>query len=353
MGSLPAALIGKRQTQGLGAYALTCEHTRPLRQALIPFPTMRLIIPLLALLRTALRLAPTGVAITFFRWSRSAFSIRLNRLLEDHVFASILKGRAETLSLPRIFVPLLIERRMTIRVGDESQRYYWIGDFDEVANYVVRHLRPADAFIDIGANCGFVTLLASSVVPAQRIWSFEPNPDTFRELRANLDLNELPVNAVNLGLSDTPGRVRLFVPDGACGGSSIEAKNYQRRDLLPGETLPSRFHEIDVVRFDDFWTGRQPQLPDDAQVLVKIDSEGHELPIITGMRDFIAAHRERLTLLIEVYESEYDAALKALSAHGFTCFSILGDGTTAPAVRPEKNRFSNYCFKMARPVGSP
>ena len=64
------------------------------------------------------------------------------------------------------------------------------------------------------------------------------------------------------------------------------------------------------------------------------------------MSAFLTAEAAHLTLLIEVYESEYDAALTALTAHGLTCFSILGDGTTGPAVRPEKNRFSNYCFKM-------
>jgi len=308
---------------------------------------MRLLILLLSFLRAALQLAPTGVAIALFRWSRSAFSIRLNRLLEDHVFASVLKGRAETLSLPRIIVPVPVERRMTIRVGDESQRYYWFGDFDEVASYVVRHLRPADVFIDIGANCGFVTLLASSLVPAQRIWSFEPNPDTFRELKANLDLNGLAVNAANLGLSDAPGRVRLFVPEGACGGSSIEAKNYRRRELLPGETLPSKFHEIEVVRFDDFWTGRQPELPGGAQVVVKLDAEGHELPILTGMRDFIAAHRERLTLLVEIYDSEFEAMTAALGAQGFLAGLIEPDGSVGAAVRPGANHFRNYCFRAS------
>ena len=308
---------------------------------------MRLLLLLLTFVRAILRCAPSGLAIALFRWSRSVFSIRLNRLLEDHVFTEVLKGRGETLPLPRILVPLAVERRMTIRVGDESQRYYWMGDFDDVASYVLRHLRAADTFIDIGANCGFVTLLASSVVPDRCIWSFEPNPDTFRELKANLDLNGLAVNAVNLGLSDAPGRARLFVPEGACGGSSIDAKNYRRRDLLPGETLPSKFHEIEVVRFDDFWADRQPQIPGDSQIMVKLDAEGHELAIITGMRDFLTAHRERVTLLVEIYDSEFEAMTAALGAQGFLAGLIEPDGTVGNAVRPGQNRFRNYCFRAS------
>ncbi len=295
-----------------------------------------------------LRLLPASLAVGLFRYSRSIFSVRLNRWLEDHCFSVCLKGRAETLPLPRLMVPIPVERKMNIRVGDESQRFYWFGDYDDVASYVLRRLRASDLFIDVGANCGFVTLLASSIVPPDRIWSFEPNPDTFRELQANLALNSLAVNAQNTGLSDAPGRARLFVPEGACGGSSIEAQNYKRRDLLPGEQLPSKFHEIELVEFDAFWSQNLARftLPHAGRILVKIDAEGHEGKVIAGMKSFIAAHRERITLLVEVYESEFDATTAALAALGLTPRVLLLDGTEGPANRPELNKFKNYCFRV-------
>lgn len=300
-------------------------------------------------LRVVLRIVPASVAVAFFRRARSIFSVKLNRWLEDHLFPEFLKGRTETLALPRITVPIPIERKMNIRVGDESQRFYWIGDYDEVGAYVLRHLRAEDLFIDIGANCGFVTLLASSVVLADRLWCFEPNPETFRELQANLAVNELPAHARNLGLSDVAGRARLFVPDGACGGSSIEAQNYRRRDLLPGEEMPARFHEVELVQFDEFWARHRAQLTPAAggAVVVKIDAEGHEAKILIGMQSFLAENRDRITLLIEVYESEYDAITAALWGHGLTPGVILPDGTPGATDRPEKKRFKNYCFRGA------
>lgn len=302
---------------------------------------------LLTPLRFLFHIAPAGLVLAFFRRARSIFSVKLNRWFEDHLFPEFLKGRTETLPLPRIVVPIAIERKMNIRVGDESQRFYWIGDYDDVASYVLRHLRADDLFIDIGANCGFVTLLASSVVAGERIWSFEPNPDTFRELEANLAINGLPVRARNLGLSDAPGRARLFVPEGACGGSSIEAQNYKRRDLLPGEKMPSLFHDIELVSFDDFWEKNRRDFEPAAggSIMVKIDAEGHETKILAGMTAFLAANRDRITLLVESYESEFDALSSALAAYGLAPRQILPDGTLGSADRPAKNRFLNYCFR--------
>jgi FkbM family methyltransferase len=298
-------------------------------------------------LRWLLRFAPKGVAIAFFRYSRNLFSVPLNRWLEDNVFPDFLKGRSETLDLPRLVVPIAIERRMNIRVGDESQRSYWIGAYDDVAACVLRHLRPTDTFVDIGANCGFVTLLASSVVPADRLWCFEPNPDTYRELAANLRANGLAAHAYNLGLSDAPGHARLFVPEGACGGSSIDAQNYQRRPLQPGETLPTRFHEVELVRFDDLWSREKPALPTGGAIVVKLDAEGHERKIIDGMQHFLRTHRERVTLLVEVYECDYDGIVAALGAHGLVPRAIASDGSPGSPDRPEPNRFKNYCFQRA------
>jgi FkbM family methyltransferase len=43
-------------------------------------------------------------------------------------------------------------------------------------------LRPGDAFVDVGANLGLVTLLASRLVEASGlVLACEPNPATFKE----------------------------------------------------------------------------------------------------------------------------------------------------------------------------
>ena len=151
-----------------------------------------------ALLRTIFSVLPDSVTVSFLKYSRNIFSFRLNGILEEQLYSPLLKGSKRVLNLPRLTIPVPVERKMSIRVGDESQRAYWCGHFDEVSCYLLRHLTEADTFIDVGTNCGFMTLLASSRVPAPQIYCFEPNPDTFRELTNNLQINGLQANTFNL-----------------------------------------------------------------------------------------------------------------------------------------------------------
>ena len=300
------------------------------------------------LVRALLRILPTSLTVRLFRYSRNVFSIRLNGILEEQLYTPLLKGNPTVLDLPRVIIPIPVERKMIIRVGDYSQRIYWCGHFDEVASYLLLHLREADSFIDIGANCGFLTLVASSRIPGAHIYCFEPNPDVYCDLTNNLRLNNIDANTFNLALSNKKERCRLFVEDGAFGGGSM-LTNWQRRELLPGEKLPTTFHEVEADLFDNLWKGISSQAPaGPGKIIIKLDAEGFELNIVSGMSAFLTAEASRITLLIEVYESEYDEAVKALSAHGFVCFSILSDGTTTAPARPSKNRFSNYCFKKAQ-----
>ena len=62
-------------------------------------------------------------------------------------------------------------------------------------------LRPSDLFIDIGANVGSYTILASSEINAKTI-AIEPVPSTFENLIDNISINKMQekVKALNIGL---------------------------------------------------------------------------------------------------------------------------------------------------------
>ncbi|RYZ16335.1 MAG: FkbM family methyltransferase, partial [Sphingobacteriales bacterium] len=66
---------------------------------------------------------------------------------------------------------LLIARGMT---GATGNIYTGLHDFPEMA-FLLHFLRPADRFMDIGANVGTYTVLASAHVGCQSL-SFEPVP---------------------------------------------------------------------------------------------------------------------------------------------------------------------------------
>jgi FkbM family methyltransferase len=54
--------------------------------------------------------------------------------------------------------------------------------------FLLHFLRPDDLFIDIGANIGSYTVLASGVVGA-RSWAVEPDPSTVERLARNVEVN--------------------------------------------------------------------------------------------------------------------------------------------------------------------
>ena len=55
---------------------------------------------------------------------------------------------------------------------------------------LARELRPGATFFDIGANVGFVTVLAARLVgPGGRVIAFEPVPQNAAAIRENLALN--------------------------------------------------------------------------------------------------------------------------------------------------------------------
>jgi len=79
---------------------------------------------------------------------------------------------------------LVVERSMT---GATGNIYCGLHEFDDMA-FVLHCLRAGDVFVDVGANIGSYTVLASGVVGSQSI-SLEPVPSTFQRLVRNVRVN--------------------------------------------------------------------------------------------------------------------------------------------------------------------
>src|ERR1043165_7063411 len=82
---------------------------------------------------------------------------------------------------------------------------FGIDPFDDM-----RRLAEVRTFFDVGANIGQTAKEALRAFSAARVFSFEPHPDTFRELSLNLP-SQKRFEAVPLALSAAPGRAQLTV----------------------------------------------------------------------------------------------------------------------------------------------
>jgi FkbM family methyltransferase len=129
--------------------------------------------------------------------------------------------------------------------------------------------------LDIGANIGNHTAFFCDW--SRRVIAFEPNPPIFNRLLSLVRENDLAnVTPYGLGLSDTTADVDFYTTPGAAGMSSMEAG--------PASVLAGK---VPVRRGDDVL--RENRVAD--VDFIKIDVEGHEREVLTGLQETIATCR--------------------------------------------------------------
>jgi FkbM family methyltransferase len=148
----------------------------------------------------------------------------------------------------------------------------------EVAQVMLRVLRPGDVAIDVGANAGFFTVLMSKLVgPEGRVLAFEPGRNTLPALKRSLALNTPFTD--NVGVIEKPlwncVEVRTFYhsADGSGGNAlwdpGLWGENSRTREC------PDSF-EVETTALDKVYGLNQPVR------LIKIDTEGAEQNILEG-----------------------------------------------------------------------
>jgi tRNA/tmRNA/rRNA uracil-C5-methylase (TrmA/RlmC/RlmD family) len=90
---------------------------------------------------------------------------------------------------------------------------YFFGMWEpSLTRWIQERLAPGDIFIDVGANIGYYSLLASKLVGhSGSVVAIEPSPKIFSALQHNLALNHIEnVRVVNMAVSDRREALRLF-----------------------------------------------------------------------------------------------------------------------------------------------
>ncbi len=156
--------------------------------------------------------------------------------------------------------------------------------------------------VDIGVWWGPWTWWLARRAP--KVDSFEANLDLVSRLATALPAN---VNLHPVALSDRAGEATLWVPSGGVGTEG-------RGSLELGDRPPSAWRQqsITMSRLDDF------KLKDVG--FVKIDVEGHELPVLEGAVDLL--DRERPTVMVEIEQhfdrrGPLDTIMEFFADHGY------------------------------------
>jgi FkbM family methyltransferase len=159
--------------------------------------------------------------------------------------------------------------------GATGNLYCGLHEFEDMS-FLLHFLREEDLFIDIGANIGSYTLLASGQVGCTAI-AIEPVPSTYTLLENNITLNNLQTNVttMNIALGGEDGTISFT--------SALDTTNHvatkNEKDTI----------QVPMSRLDAITLNKMP-------TLLKIDVEGFETEVIKGSKETL--QKETLKAII-------------------------------------------------------
>jgi len=160
--------------------------------------------------------------------------------------------------------------------GATGNLYCGLMEYNDMG-FLLHFLRPNDLFIDVGANIGAYSILASGEIGANTI-AFEPVPSTFENLKKNININSLneKIQVFNIGLGSELGQLRFT--------KSFDTVNHVTYNN-DNESVNVEISTLDIILSTL-----------SAPTLVKIDVEGFESEVLKGAE--IILNNENLKAII-------------------------------------------------------
>jgi FkbM family methyltransferase len=174
-----------------------------------------------------------------------------------------------------------------------------------------RSIEPGETAVDAGANVGYVTGLMTALIgPSGQVHAYEPHPENFRQLAANVEgwrrPGAPPITIYELALSNCKGVAHLNEPTGFDSNSGLAKIS----KIGSGKAL-----EVRTARLDEM-------MPIDSAIgILKIDVEGHELAVLEGAEALLRGKRIR-DVIFEEFSSYPAATHRLLEGLGYTTFHI-------------------------------
>jgi len=156
-------------------------------------------------------------------------------------------------------------------------------------------LSEGDTFIDVGANYGSFSIIASEIVRAKGlVIAIEPQPQLASILKATSRVNSKNWQIYEFAGADQNGEMDLYIPDYSSGSASIfSAYN---------ATTNTKKIRVPVRKFDDAINWEE--LP--GNIVLKVDIEGSEYVFFQGAERMLSERKP--TIILEINPIAMDAA---------------------------------------------
>jgi FkbM family methyltransferase len=188
---------------------------------------------------------------------------------------------------------------------------------ENVTKLLVECLKDTKCFVDVGANIGYYSVLASKIASNAVIYSFEMDASNYTILNKNLTLNNcINANMYQVAVSDINGIV------GYIGDPSNPSPMYSLSNFASQDSSKNAI-SVKAITLDDFFIDKK-LIPD----LIKIDVEGAELKVLRGMHHLL--EQGNIKFFIEIhpillflkFKSSVEEVLTILFENGYSVFEI-------------------------------
>lgn len=211
----------------------------------------------------------------------------------------------------QIIYPLTYKSSMIVNKGMTGITgciYNGLLEFEDMM-FLLHFLRKQDTFVDVGANVGVYTILASSEI-GSKVISIEPIKKTFDILSQNVLLNKAQENVLLLNIGVGEKKQKL---------SFSTTQDTMNHVLTDKELKSSESEIVQIETLDDILIHNVPKI-------IKIDVEGFETNVINGAHK-ILSNESLKAIIIELngagslYGFDDDLLHSKILSFGFKCFS--------------------------------
>jgi FkbM family methyltransferase len=218
--------------------------------------------------------------------------LRAALFLPVYIPVSLLLRGAARLGIS-IVAPRRTPQGITLRcrLTDMIGWYIWLfGEWEpDLTRFLCSRLRDGDVFVDVGANIGYYSLLASAHVGQRgRVVAVEASAAVFAELRANAAANQMcdRIRLVNKAASASAGTLTVFAGP---------THNVGMSTTVPTRGLKAE-SAVAALPLDQILTAAEIA----ATRVIKIDVEGAEPDVLAGMANLIPCLRPDAEIVVEL-----------------------------------------------------